>query len=197
MKKDPATIESKNIIEVLRSKSRDHSPNNRELSSHNDEDLIINDNLIMSALATAIRDYGDEVVDLPMATQNGRTTSTDKANRMKNPDLSADHLKFSAKTSAYAAKGNYPQPQNDQGILRNHQIFSPNSLLSGKKVYNSYQQFNPGQFHENSPAWQMAMLRYLIDMKDHGHKIHEVSVNKVRFKKLFMIYYAIYYHIKR
>ena len=48
-----------------------------------------------------------------------------------------------------------------------------------KKAYNSYKQFNPGQYEEGSPEWQMAMIRYLLDMKNHGHKIHEVTLDKV------------------
>ena len=47
------------------------------------------------------------------------------------------------------------------------------------KLYNSYKQFNPGRFKEDTPEWQMAMLQYLLDMKNHGHKIKEVTANKV------------------
>ena len=52
-------------------------------------------------------------------------------------------------------------------------------LLDERKAYNSYKQFNPGQYEEGSPEWQMAMIRYLLDMKNHGHKIHEVTLDKV------------------
>ena len=54
---------------------------------------------------------------------------------------------------------------------------SPDS--SGKQMYNSFRKFNPGQYEENSPEWQVAMLQYLLDMKNHGHKVQEVSVDKV------------------
>ena len=54
---------------------------------------------------------------------------------------------------------------------------SPDS--ASKQMYNSFRKFNPGQYEENSPEWQIAMLQYLLDMKKHGHKVQEVSVNKV------------------
>ena len=183
------TVEPKNILGALTSMFSDPSPNYRVLSSPNEEDLISNDNLIISDTATDNRDYSDGVVDLPQTKQNERTTHRGKSNRMLYPDPAADLLKFSAITSAYNAKGIVPQPENDRGILMNDQLFPARSLLPGNKVYNSYQQFNPGQFQENSPEWQMAMLHYLIDMKDHGHKIQEVSVNKVTFKDSFFVMY--------
>ena len=57
------------------------------------------------------------------------------------------------------------------------QAFSPDS--SNKQMYNSFRKFNPGQYEENTPEWQIAMLQYLLDMKKHGHKVQEVSVDKV------------------
>jgi hypothetical protein len=77
-----------------------------------------------------------------------------------------------APTDAYAASGIEPE------VLSADKVFSQESPLGPKKVYNSYSQFNPGQFQENSPEWQMAMLHYLIDMKMNGHKIQEVSVDE-------------------
>ena len=74
----------------------------------------------------------------------------------------------------------YAPTENQQEYLTTGKVFSPESLLGSNKVYNSYSQFNPGQFKENSPEWQMAMLHYLIDMKMNGHKIQEVSVDEVR-----------------
>ena len=56
-------------------------------------------------------------------------------------------------------------------------------LPDERKAYNSYKQFNPGQYEEGSPEWQMAMIRYLLDMKNHGHKIHEVTLDKVIFSR--------------
>ena len=79
-----------------------------------------------------------------------------------------------APTDAYAPS------ENDPEFLPAGEMFSPESLLGPDKVYNSYSQFNPGQFKENSPQWQMAMLHYLIDMKMNGHKIKTVSVDEVR-----------------
>ena len=58
-----------------------------------------------------------------------------------------------------------------------YRYLSPDS--SGKQMYNSFRKFNPGQYAENSPEWQVAMLQYLLDMKNHGHKVQEVSVDKV------------------
>ena len=67
----------------------------------------------------------------------------------------------------------------DEEAFLDEKIIPENKLPSTDRIYNSYQQFNPGQFKENSPLWQMAMLHYLIDMKIHGHKIKEVAVDKV------------------
>ena len=53
-----------------------------------------------------------------------------------------------------------------------------------KTAYNSYKQFNPGQYDEGSPEWQMSMIRYLLDMKNHGHKIHEVTLDKVILNRI-------------
>ena len=53
------------------------------------------------------------------------------------------------------------------------------STRQESNIYNSYHKFNPGQFEENSPEWQMAMLQYLLDMKDNGHNVQEVTVDKV------------------
>ena len=53
-----------------------------------------------------------------------------------------------------------------------------------KKSYNSYKQFNPGQYEEGSPEWHMAMIRYLLDMKNHGHKIQEVTLDKVILNRI-------------
>ena len=36
------------------------------------------------------------------------------------------------------------------------------------------------RFAENSPEWNMAMIQYLIDMKNHGHKIKEIETSKVK-----------------
>lgn len=43
----------------------------------------------------------------------------------------------------------------------------------------SYSKFNPGQFEEDSADWHLAMLQFLLDMKEKGHHIKEVVSNKV------------------
>ena len=70
------------------------------------------------------------------------------------------------------------------GLSNAHKNVMPHAmdermLPDERKAYNSYKQFNPGQYEEGSPEWQMAMIRYLLDMKNHGHKIHEVTLDKV------------------
>ena len=70
------------------------------------------------------------------------------------------------------------------GLSNAHKIVMPHAtdeIMSpdDTEEYNSYHQFNPGQYEEGSPEWQMAMIRYLLDMKNHGHKIHEVTLKKV------------------
>ncbi len=57
-------------------------------------------------------------------------------------------------------------------------------------TYNSYEQFNPDQFEPNSPEWNMAMIRFLLDMKKHGHHIKEVVADtKVRtITRMFILY---------
>ena len=46
-------------------------------------------------------------------------------------------------------------------------------------AYNSYAKFNPDQFEENSADWNLAMIQFLLDMKEKGHQINEVVANKV------------------
>ena len=83
-------------------------------------------------------------------------------------------------------KGSVEQEKNadSYGIENETPIYEkPSSLLPPREkanMYNSYHKFNPGQFEENSPEWQMAMLQYLMDMKENGHNVQEVSVDKVK-----------------
>ena len=87
-----------------------------------------------------------------------------------------------------------PVERDESAIIRGDKVASPEFFpLGTNKVYNSYSTFNPGQFKENSPEWQMAMLRYLMDMKMNGHKIQEVSMDEVSLHK-FLI--NIRFHIK-
>ena len=53
------------------------------------------------------------------------------------------------------------------------------SMSNGGKLYNSYRKFNPDQYQENSPEWQMAIHQYLLDMRKNGHYVNEVTVDKV------------------
>ena len=55
-------------------------------------------------------------------------------------------------------------------------------------TYNSYHKYNPGQFEEDSPEWQMAMLQYLLDMKNNGHDIQEVTNDKVWYGLLICVF---------
>ena len=59
------------------------------------------------------------------------------------------------------------------------------SAKNGKKHYNSYQKYNPDQYLQNSAGWQMAMIRYLLDMKNNGYHVKEVKVDKVTKKFKF------------
>ena len=106
----------------------------------------------------------------PMVERSPETTTMSK----KSSEIFQPMQFPNAPTDAYAPS------ENDPEFLPAGEIFSPESLLGPDKVYNSYSQFNPGQFKENSPEWQMAMLHYLIDMKMNGHKIKTVSVDEVR-----------------
>ena len=60
-------------------------------------------------------------------------------------------------------------------------------------MYNSFRKFNPGQYEENSPEWQIAMLQYLLDMKKHGHKVQEVSVDKVITITTYVLFLTLLY----
>ena len=79
-----------------------------------------------------------------------------------------------------------PMERDESAIIRGDKVASPEFFpLGANKVYNSYSTFNPGQFKENSPEWQMAMLHYLMDMKMNGHKIQEVSMDEVSLHSFF------------
>ena len=47
-------------------------------------------------------------------------------------------------------------------------------------AYNSYGRFDPGRYEEHSPEWNLAMIRFLLDMKRHGHGINELVLDRVR-----------------
>ena len=53
------------------------------------------------------------------------------------------------------------------------------SSKTGFKGYNSYRKFNPGKYLENSAEWQMAMIRYLLDMRKNGQPVQEVVMDQV------------------
>ena len=50
----------------------------------------------------------------------------------------------------------------------------------GGQLYNSYRKFNPDQYRENSPQWKMVIHQYLLDMRQNGHHVNEVTVDKVK-----------------
>ena len=62
---------------------------------------------------------------------------------------------------------------------------------NGVKNYNSYRKYNPDQYLENTAEWQMAMIRYLLDMKNNGYHVKEVKVNKVNSKFKFQPWFYI------
>ena len=51
--------------------------------------------------------------------------------------------------------------------------------LEQDRVYNSYLKYHPRQLWENSPEGQMAILRYLLDMRKNNYKLEEVEMDKV------------------
>lgn len=44
--------------------------------------------------------------------------------------------------------------------------------------YDSYQKFNLDKYEKDSPEWNIAMIKYLLDMKKHGHEIKELESSK-------------------
>jgi hypothetical protein len=137
----------------------------------------------------AVEKSDDEgVIDLSMMKNLPDTARMSK----KSSDL------FTALESAYDTSDvNKIEDNNDQESLMNSHVFLPlmwspdlAPLIRPQKVnsqgqrpnHNSWNTYNPGQFKENSPEWQLAMLHYLIDMKMNGHKIQEVSADEVSFK---------------
>ena len=57
---------------------------------------------------------------------------------------------------------------------------SSSSVKTGRMLYDSYRKFNPDQYDENSPQWQKAIYQYLLDMRNNGHYIQEVNIDKVK-----------------
>ena len=129
----------------------------------------------------------EKVIDLSKTDNSPDTASM----RKKSSDL------FSVLESAYDTSDieNF-EDKNDQESPTISPALQPQTgpldlttLIRPQKVssqdqrpnYNSWNTYNPGQFKENSPEWQMAMLQYLIDMKMNGHKIQEVSFDEVRY----------------
>ena len=143
----------------------------------NDKDMITNDELMDLNSSDATGRQDDAFNSVPLAEKENNLTSTTKANRIKSPDP------FPAVTTVTNFTVLHSQP--DEKEFLDEKIISAKTLPSRDQMYTSYRKFNPGQFKENSPLWQMALLRYLLDLKRHGHKIKEVSVNKVSWKNLF------------
>ena len=72
-----------------------------------------------------------------------------------------------------------------QKISHNFDKMSTLSNEAGETLYNSYSKFNPDQYEENSPEWQLAILRHLVDMKENGHYVQEITVDKVIILLIF------------
>ena len=168
----------------LRLKPTPSYSNEKAKQASKDEDSERKNTMMLSdveeAMAEALQgvNKGSKgLADESMIERFPETTTMSKKSSDPFPAMASPY----APTDAYTASGNEPE------LLTADKAFSPESpssfLPAPKKVYNSYSQFNPGQFQENSPEWQMAMLHYLIDMKMNGHKIQEVSVDEVRLIK--------------
>ena len=71
-----------------------------------------------------------------------------------------------------------PTVEEDSNLLRKSRRASGSGGDSAG-IYDSFRKFDPSRFVENSPEWNMAMIKYLIDMKNHGHKIKEIETTKV------------------
>ena len=41
--------------------------------------------------------------------------------------------------------------------------------------YNSYERFQLDELPQKSPAWKIAMINFLLDMKKNGHTINEFN----------------------
>lgn len=54
----------------------------------------------------------------------------------------------------------------------------PNKDSDGN-LYNSYNKFQIDNYEKGTQEWELAMLQYLLDMKQKGHHIREVESNKV------------------
>ena len=59
--------------------------------------------------------------------------------------------------------------------------FRKNQSATAKagKIYNSYNDFKISKYPKGSPQWQAEVIKYLLDMKAHGHRIKTVETNKV------------------
>jgi len=58
--------------------------------------------------------------------------------------------------------------------------FRKNQSATAKagKIYNSYNDFKISKYPKGSPQWQAEVIKYLLDMKAHGHRIKTVETNK-------------------
>ena len=74
---------------------------------------------------------------------------------------------------------NLAKENRKQKISHNVDKISNMSTEAGETLYNSYSKFDPDQYQENSPEWQLAILRYLVDMKQNGHFVQEIRVDEV------------------
>ena len=176
----PPTIDSLSFIESLRPKPSTFISNVRANPFSEDKEESAKDTfpekLTISVPDMSSKSSEEEVIDSPLDNYDLETTTmSKKSSALQSPYGSEQELQ-----SPYGSEQDYPEAKDDQELLMNNHLFAPNPVTAKpNKVYNSYKQFNPGQYQENSPEWQMAMLHYLIDMKMNGHKIQEVSVDEV------------------
>ena len=87
---------------------------------------------------------------------------------------STDSNESNLKLQLHQAKEN-----RKQKISHNFDKISTMSTEAGETRYNSNSKFNLDQYQENSPEWQLAILRHLVDMKENGHYVQEIIVDKV------------------
>ena len=118
---------------------------------------------------TTTKSNKEEIAELPIKEKEPETTTLSKKSSELYPSFQYDT------NDDYLSSEDYKEEPKINQIIPHH-----NSMpAASDAVYNSYTRFNPGQFKENSPEWQATMLHYLMDMRNNGHHIQEVSVDEV------------------
>jgi len=67
---------------------------------------------------------------------------------------------------------------NNRARLRGSGFRKNQSTAKSGKIYNSYNDFKISKYQKGSPQWQAEVIKYLLDMKAHGHRIKTVETNK-------------------